>query len=1029
MKKILFFFICISHFMFSFAQDFTISGVVIADEDNLPLPGANVSVKGSTRGTMTDVDGKFSIKAAKGATIQISFVGYQTYNKTVSGNANWKVTLTSDSQMLDEVIAVGYGTVKKNDLTGAVASVSGEKLTKIPVAGAAQALQGLVAGVTVVSNSGQPGTSAAVQIRGIGTIGNSGPVYVVDGVICENIDFLSTNDIKSTEILKDASSAAIYGARGANGVIIITTKQGVKGEKISLTVEASYGIQNRVKKLDMMNSDQLSRFWGYDPAKSGFNDWIYANFAGTKDYIPAGLDYSSYETDWQDLVFEKNAPVQNYHIAANGATEKASYSVSANYFDQKGIIMESFYRRFTFRVNTNLKINNWLRIGENLSVMTSANRDAPNNSDNYSLLNSAIRLAPWDPQRFPDGQVSASTIANYANPLSMTEFVHPTSNWDRMVGNAFLEIEPVKGLVYKADFGVDLSYGRSSTFKDQYEIAPYDLHKKSFIQRGMERYMAWNIDNTLTYKKTFKENHNFSAMVGLTFYESQYYKIGGSRDNVKNPKPENWYLIMADGDYTVNDAAGRSAMASFIGRITYDYANRYFMTFNYRCDGSSNFPRKNLYGNFPSASVAWKISEEAFFEPARTVMDILKLRVGWGQLGNQTIDPDNFYPKVQTGSQFVSYVFGTGQQALAYGGSMISLPTEGLMWETTEQTNVGLDFAFLNNRISGTMDYYVKDTKDMLLSVALPGHIGMMYSSPDNVGQVRNQGFEFSADYRDRVGKVNYSIGGNFATVKNEFTKIGNSAPIYTDGFKGESLIISTLGEPLYSFYGYTFDGIFQNQAEVDDYVKKDANGNPELDANGETIPIISGVKPGDVRYIDVNADGTINDADKKILGKSFPSITYAFNVSLDWNNFDLQLFFQGVAGNKIYNCNRVLLEGGEGGKITNLGTQMFNSWNGENSTNTMPRAYGKASNYWASDRFLESGNYLRLKNAQIGYTLPKKLTSKIGVEKCRFYVSGSNLFTFTKYTGYDPEAGLRGVDRGNYPQARTFLVGLTLNL
>jgi len=1048
-KELISLFIFIVIGLTAYAQEYKVSGTIFSDDDKMPIIGANIIVKGTSKGTVTDANGQFSILVQKNQSLVFSYIGYQNEEQKISTTiTDLKITLKTNTVVLDEVVAIGYGTVKKSDLTGAVASVSGEQLRKLPSASIDKALQGLSPGVTVVANSGQPGADMVVRIRGIGTINNATPLFVVDGVAVSSINYLSPNDIKSTEILKDASATAIYGSRGANGVILITTNQGNKSGKMTLSVDAYYGTQNRAKKLSLMNSSQLSTFWGYTgKTDSEFNSWVYSNFAASKSYIPTGLNYAATNTDWQDVVFVPDAPIQSYYVSASGGSEKSTYSMSAGYFDQKGIIMDSYYKRFTFRVNSSAQINNWLKVGENMSLMASDNRNAPNNNDNYSLLNSAIRLAPWDPTRFPVGttvldnsvvpsvirntsnQVSASSIANYPNPISMTEYDHPTSLFDRIVGDAYLEIKPIKDLVYKADFGYDLSYGRSREFKNQYTVAPYDMLANNFITSSFQRYETWSIEQTLTYSKILGK-HNFSAMVGTSVSQFNSYSLGGSNTTITNPIPENWYISMGSGTTTVSDGVDRSELASFLGRLNYSYNNRYLVTASFRADGSSKFPRTNLWGYFPSFSLGWKVSEEEFFAPLKSVIETLKVRGGWGQIGNQnSLGSNNYFEKLQTGIQFVSYALGN-PQTLAYGATMLSLPSKYLKWETQEQSDFGLDFGMLNNRLTGSVDYYDKYTKDMILNVVLPAQIGMMFMSPANVGEVRNNGLEVAATWRDKVTKkLSYSIGGNLSTVNNMFTKMGTSSPIYGEYFKGESLIISQQGSPLYSFYGYTSDGIFQTQAEVDDYIKKDASGKAVLDASGKTQPIIPGVQPGDVRYKDFNGDGLITNLDKKILGSSFPTFTYALNASVEFGGFDLSLFFQGVSGNLIYNCNRMLLQGGEGAKVTNLGTEMLQSWTVTNPSNTIPRAYGKASNYWASDRFLENGSYLRLKNAQIGYNLPKKVLAPAKIESCRFYLSGSNLLTFTKYTGYDPEASFSGVDRGNYPQAITILLGVKMDL
>jgi TonB-linked SusC/RagA family outer membrane protein len=984
----------------------------------------------------------------KNQSLVFSYIGYQNEDQKITNNiSDLKITLKTNTVVLDEVVAVGYGTVKKSDLTGAVASVSSEQLNKLPASGVDKALQGLSPGVTVIGNSGQPGSDVTIRIRGIGTTNNSNPLFVVDGVMVSDIGFLSPNDIKSVEILKDASSTAIYGSLGANGVILVTTNQGNKSGKMTLSVDAYYGTQNRAKILSVMNSDQLASFWGYTGTTSAdFNNWVYKNYVGTsKGYIPQGLNFSGINTNWQDEVFTANAPIQNYHISANGGTDKSTYSISAGYFDQQGIIMSSYYKRFTFRVNSSAQVNNWLKVGENLSLATNNYRNDNPNSDQTSLLNSAIRFAPWDSPQYAQGtvlpssltdpyRVAASTITNYVNPLSMNLFDHPNNSNNRVVGDAYFEIKPFKDLVYKADFGVDLNYGISREFKEQYYVSPTDFFgPTNFITASMSQSLRWSVEQTLTYTKK-SGKHDFSAMVGSSVSENDYYSLGGSKVGIAYPTPSNWYISMATGDptkTTLSDGVSQSRLASFLGRLNYSYADKYLFTANFRADGSTNFPQTNLWGYFPSFSLGWKMNQEEFFAPLRSVINSLKIRGGWGEIGNQNINGGSFYPKVTQGTEFVSYVFGTGDQQLANGGTMTSLPTGNLKWETTEQSNFGADFGLFNNRLTGSADYYIKYTKDMLLNVVLPDQIGMEFSSPANVGEVRNQGFELLVNWRDKLSKdVNFSVGGNLATVNNDFTKMGASSPLYGQSFNGENLTVSQQGYPLYSFYGYKTDGIFQNQAEIDNYVERDKNGNPVLDANGNKIPItIGGVtKPGDVRYVDTNGDGKITSADKVILGSSFPGFTYGFNASIEFIGFDIQLQFQGVAGNKIYNCNKVLLEG-LNGQTTNLSTDMLNAWTPTNPSTTIPRAYGNAANYWASDLYLEDGSYLRLKNAQIGYNLPKKILAPAKIGSCRLYLSGTNLITWTKYTGYDPEASYSGVDRGNYPQAITILFGVKMDL
>ncbi|HEY5507568.1 MAG TPA: SusC/RagA family TonB-linked outer membrane protein, partial [Paludibacter sp.] len=768
-KNIFLLFIFFAFSLSTWAQEYKVSGTIVSDDDRMPIIGANVIVKGTTKGTISDSNGQFSILIQKNQSLIFSYIGYQNEDQKISSNIpNLRIILKTNTVALDEVVAVGYGTVKKSDLTGSVASISGEQLRRLPAASIDKALQGLSPGVTVVSNSGQPGSDMVVRIRGIGTTNDASPLYVVDGVMTSNINFLSPNDIKSVEVLKDASASAIYGARGANGVILVTTNQGNKSGKMTLSVDAYYGVQNRAKELSLMNSNQLAKFWGYTGTSSAdFNNWVYTNFSNSKPYIPTGLDFSSINTNWQDVVFTGDAPIQNYHVSANGGTEKSSYSISAGYFDQNGIIMSSFYKRFTFRINSSAQVNDWLKVGENMSMMTSDSRGVNPNSDQTSLLNSAIRFAPWDSPYYPQGtklpagvidplNVAASTITNYFNPISMTVYDHPSTQYDRLVGDAYFEIKPIKDLVYKADFGIDLSYGRNREFKEVYQVSPTDFFQPTnFITAGFQRYQTWSIEQTLTYTKAIGK-HNFSAMVGSSVSEYNSYTLGGSKVGIAYPTPDNWYISMATGDpvkTTLSDGVGRSRLASFLGRVNYSYNNRYLFTANFRADGSTKFPQNNLWGYFPSFSAGWKVSEEEFFAPLRTVFDVFKVRAGWGQIGNENISSNNFFPKVTSGIEFATYVFGTGDQQLANGGTMTSLPTGNLKWETTEQSNFGVDFGMLRNRLTGSMDYYIKDTKDMLLNVVLPEHIGMEFSSPANVGQVRNQGFELLLNWRDKITK------------------------------------------------------------------------------------------------------------------------------------------------------------------------------------------------------------------------------------------------------------------------------------
>lgn len=1008
------------------AQNIKVSGQVVSDEDSQPLPGVSVIVKGMTRGTSTDLDGNFSIEIPSGSSLLFSCIGYE--DKTVSefNGENLIIRLKTDSFMLDEVVAIGYGVMKKSDLTGSVSSVKGDQLKKTPAAGLDQALQGVAAGVTVNACSGQPGAAAEVRIRGIGTVNNSSPIYVVDGVIVDNINYLSPSDITSTEILKDASATAIYGSRGANGVILVTTKKGSDNGKINVSLDAYVGIQNRWRTLDLMNSEEFASFLATtnaDPAalttlkSSGIDAFVRGFLIGKSNYYPKNLDYSTIDTDWQDVAFKKNAVIQNYHVSVDGGNQKGYWSMSANWFNQLGTIIGSDYTRTSIRVNSAYDIAKWLRIGENLTFMTSHGRNAMNNSSSAgaSVISAAIAMAPWDPARYPDGAVNragddlsgqisaASNFKNVTNPLSMVEHSHPSDKTDRWVGDIFLEIKPINGLIFRSDVSMDLTNTRHKLFKDKYKYSDYDKADKNFIESSVGRYQTIIVENTLTYARDIKK-HSFSAMVGQTTEQYQYETIGGSGSSILNPVSTNWYLSQATEDQNkASDSAGRTRRFSLLSRLHYSYDSRYMVTVNFRADGSSKFA-EHPWGYFPSAALAWRLKNESFLKNVSWMED-LKLRLGWGMIGNDKIGDNAFILNMMnTGPTFVDYVFGQ-EQALASGATILTYVNNGGKWETTEQWNLGIDFGFWGNRLTGNVDLFQRDTKDMLLSVTAPAQVGNRYAATANVGTVRNSGIEITLNHRNDVGDFSYSIGGNISFIKNELTALNGGEKVWGDK------TVCDQGLPLYTFWGYKYDGIFRTQEEIDSY----------LWAEGAS----TGYAPGDAKYFDKNNDGKIDENDKMALGNPFPWLTYGLNFSAEWKGIDLQVFFQGVYGNEIYNALRLRTEGT--GNEATLSTSMRNVWTRSNPDGSIPNPFGNPINSDTNSRFIESGAYLRLKNVQLGYTLPQRWTQKIKMSRCRIYLSGNNLFTATKYSGYDPEVG-GGVDYGNYPQSRTFMLGLNIN-
>lgn len=1043
-----------------FAQKADVTGTVASKEDGQPMPFVNISIKGTTRGTVSDIDGHFSLKVEPGDVLVFSFIDCKNQEVKYTGQSDLNIAMENDNMLLDEVVAVGYGTMKKSDLTGAVASVKADALKKTPAPSLDQALQGRAAGITVNANSGQPGAAAEVRVRGIGSVvGDCSPIYVVDGVITSDISFLSPSDIASTEILKDASATAIYGSRGANGVILVTTKTGSSG-KGNINVDMYWGLQNRWRKLDLMGRDEMAMTkLRIDAMKNGasqladflndgFNEWMQAYNIGKSDYAPAamttkrpnGYDYASTETDWQDEVFRSNALIASYSVSMDGGNDKGHYAFSGNYFTQDGTIIGSDFKRFTVRVNADYQINNWLKVGEHMSYSNSTGRNAMNNSSSpgASVISAALAMAPWDPVRYPDGttsasgkrnlggQIAASTnFKNVTNPISMVEHSHPKDQNERFVGDVFMDIAPINGLIWHSQVSLDWNLNRSRNFKEKYEHSAYDKADKSYISSSMTRSSTFGEETTLTYSKTI-DLHDFSIMAGQTLEEYNSYNIGGSGASVTNSDDSNnWYLSQATEDRTeASDGVSRNRRLSFLGRLHYSYDSRYLATFNFRADGSSKFP-ENTWGYFPSAALAWRISEEAFMAD-NNVFANLKLRLGWGRVGNDKVGDDAFTLTMFTsGPTFVDYPLGA-DQSLQTGSTVLTYVNNNGRWEVNEQWNAGIDFGLLGGRLNGSIDWFLRNTKEALLYVDAPAHAGNRYSLLANVGTLQNHGVEITLDFADNVGDFQYNIGGNVSFIKNELTELNGGQPLWGDR------TVCNKGLAMNTFWGYEYQGIYQTDADA--LAHQTAYSASEI-----------AVHAGDAKYADRNADGKVDDDDRTDLGNPFPWLTYGINLGATWKGFDLQMFFQGVYGNKIYNALRERTEGA--GDECTLSTSMRDVWIGysdavrnvmtrkgldwkalENRNGTIPNPTGASSNKYNNDRLIESGAYLRLKNVQLGYSLPKAATQKLHIQRLRFYVSGSNLFTITDYSGYDPEVG-GGVDYGNYPQSRTYTFGLNLTI
>ncbi len=1019
----------------------SVTGTVTSAEDGEPLIGATVKVKGAAEAVVTDLDGNYLINVEPGEVLLFSYVGFTPEERTVGAGNTIDVAMTVKSDVLDELVVIGYGAVKKSDLTGSVSSVNSDKLTKTPAASLSNALQGQVAGVTVNSLTGRPGAGAEVRIRGVGTVNGSSPIYVVDGVIADDINFLSTNDIEHIEILKDASATAIYGSRGANGVIIVTTKSGGINQPTRVSFNGYVGVQQRWKKLDVMNAKDFADTYvainGNASAKKiyaeqGFNQWL-SLYQGVRnsDYYPTvynaetnpdGFDYSQVDTDWQDEVF-RNGMIQNYHLAIDGGNEKLTYSMSGSWFQQDGIIIGSDFSRFTGRLNTSFQAFPWLKVGENISFMASVAKNAYESGDNSesagaSILSAAFAMAPWDPTHYPDGSVNrkgkdlsgqiaaGSNFKNVVNPFSMVEYSHPKTRNERFVGNAFIELTPIKHFNWRTSYSFDYRITTDKSFMEAYEVSSYDKRDKNFLSSSMAREYYWNVDNILTWNQSFGK-HDITAMAGFTVEEYNYYSIGNSGANIINPDERNWYLSQVTEDFgTPSDGVARNRRQSWLGRVNYSYDSRYLLTVNFRADGSSKFS-ENRWGYFPSFALAWRLSREKFMEGLTNLTD-LKIRLGWGKVGNDNIGNDAFVLNMfNNGPTFVDYVLGTGQ-TLVDGAAVLTWINNGGHWENTEQWSAGVDFSLWNGKLSGSLDGFIRDTNDMLMSVNAPAHVGNRYAGMANVGKVRNKGIEISLEHRNNVNSwFNYSVGGNISFIDNKLVDLNGGSPIYTNY---NQVQVVNQGYPLYYFWGYQYDGIYRTDEEVLDYL----TGYTAAD---------SPFHAGDAKYRDNNGDGRIDDNDRVYLGSSIPKVNYGINLGAWLKDFDVQLFFQGVGGSKIYNQMRHRLE--SNGSTSVLSPIMTDAWTADNPDGSIPNPRNTV-NYYVSDRFLESGNYFRLKDLQIGYSLPKGILGSKGLKSCRFYAQCSNVFTVTKYKGFDPEVS-GGVDYGNYPQSRTFIFGVNL--
>lgn len=990
-----------------FAQDQQVEGKVTEEDTGQGIPGVNIRSKLSTSGAVTDFDGNYRISVSPQDTLVFSFVGYLSEEEPVRNRTTINVSLAQNVQTLSELVVVGYGTQERARVTGAISSVGSKEIQEQPVTSVDQALQGRAAGITV-ANSGAPGVSPVVRIRGMGTVGDNNPLYVIDGMPAGGLNEINPNDIESIEILKDASAAAIYGSRAANGVVMVTTKKGTRG-KTSVNFDAYGGVQNAWRQLELLNRDQYLAYGrdllGPENVPERFNNL--GRFANV-------------DTDWQDAMF-RTAPIQDYNLTVSGGGENSVFSVGGGYFNQEGVMLGTGFQRYSFRANSEFNLGR-LTVGETMTLAYTTRQNEPF-SGGRTVMEHMLKMIPYIPVYdetrvggFGGAETNLLEGSDPENPVLLASLHRNTDQNMKMLGTAYASLEILDGLTYKFMVGLDMNFGYNDQFTPVYNApGQYHYNNVARINQARTDYISPLISNQLSYTQDFGQHH-IDAIAVVEQQTSTFRRMNATGQTALTSAID---VLSIGENPTIAGSRNEYALISYLGRVNYDFAGKYLLGASFRRDGGSRFGAEK-WGTFPAFSAGWRISEEGFLRNVGAISE-LKLRGSWGQVGNDRIG-DYGYELTLAGQQF--YVLNG---AIVPGVSARAMPNINIKWETTTMANIGMDMGFLNNRITASVEYFNNETRDMLLPVPIPPSKGYDVPPTANVGSVVNRGFELTANYNQSEGAFQWSLGGNISFIRNELTSLGVGNSVAGAGFinTGNPTTWTEEGQPIAFFYGWRTDGIFQTQAEVDAHAFQTEN-----------------TAPGDIRFVDINGDGEITAADRTNIGHFLPDFSYGVNASANFSNFDLSLFFQGVQGNEILNTNRYHLEGMT--RLFNSSTAVLDRWTGPNTSNTMPRAAVGDPNFNSriSDRFVEDGSYLRLKNLTIGYTLPGSLLNNLGdgfIQRVRFYATSQNLLTFTNYTGYDPEVGARmdfagqsqtlnsGVDFGQYPQPRTLIGGIQI--
>ena len=1039
----------------------------VVDASGETVIGANVLEKGTTNGVITDIDGNFIINVASGATLEISYIGYVTQTVKITNQTSLDIVLKEDSETLEEVVVVGYGTMKKSDLSGASVSVGEDAIKGSVITNLDQSLQGRAAGVSAVSTSGAPGSSSSIRVRGQATINsNAEPLYVIDGVIVQGggtsgsdfglgdalgngsvstISPLSTinpSDIVSMEILKDASATAIYGAQGANGVVLITTKRGKAGEA-KFTYDGMMAVQRQTKRLDMMN---LREFANY------YNEFVQVGELDVNGYY-ADPSILGKGTNWQDAVFQ-TALQHQHQISADGGTEKIKYYVSASYMDQDGTLIGSNFNRYSFRVNLDSQLKSWLKLGLS-ATYSSTDEDLKLADGEQGIINYSLKTVPDIPIYDIDGNYATIVREGYTNPnpIAMAMMDQVLLNRQKLTGNIFFEVTPIKNLVWHAELGYDISASKGERYKPMVDFGSWKRDSNfSSIQKNSSKF--WQVKNYVTYSGMI-DKHNFTAMLGQECWASNYDNISVSNTSLPSDAVHNPSLGTATP--VIGSGFGSSAMASFFTRLTYNYDNRYYGTYTYRYDGSSNFGPDNRWAGFHAVAGSWRFSNESFFKPLAGVVSNGKLRLGWGQTGNANIG---------------GYLWGTSivkmSSSLGTGYRPKNIPNTGIKWESQEQWNVGLDLGFIQDRVNLIVDWYKKVSNDMLMALQLPSYMGTQGNTSSrldppygNYGSIENAGVEISLNTHPLVGKFQWDSDFQISFNKNKLKALTGTANAQIVGYGqwNDVVSVSNVGESLYNFYGYVCDGVYQDFEDLQKSPK------PEQYPSNGVFNRKNTVWVGDIKYKDISGpdgkpDGIINEYDKTNLGSPMPKFTFGWSNTFRYKDFDLSVFINGSYGNKVMNylgmqlthmnsawenqlqsvTDRARLEPIDANKIYPSGQYWYDDVTNVKVANpdaVLPRAsiQDPNDNDRISDRYIEDGSYVRLKNITLGYTFPGKMVKKWGLNNLRVYANIQNLLTLTGYSGYDPEIGastqsanVYGLDYGRYPSPTVYSFGLNVS-